>query len=62
MKKKPPLVQATAPREIWLQISDDAGDSAEPFPESHEGITWCQDSVLSCQVRYVREDLAKDKP
>lgn len=59
-----PLVQATAPREIWLQVSDDAEDKAEPFPENHDGITWCQDSVLSCEVRYVRADLAaaKDTP
>jgi hypothetical protein len=56
-----PLVQATAPREIWLQVSDDAEDKAEPFPENHDGITWCQDSVLSCEVRYVRADLAAAK-
>ena len=53
-----PLVQATAPREIWLQISDDAWDSAEPFPDGEVGITWCQDSVVACEVRYVRADLA----
>lgn len=52
------LVQATAPREIWLQISDEAEHSAEPFPTDHEGITWCQDSVLTCEVKYVRADLA----
>lgn len=51
------LTQATAPREIWLQISDDAGDSAEEFPKGTE-ITWCKDSVLACEVRYVRADLA----
>jgi hypothetical protein len=53
-----PLVQATAPREIWLQVSDE-DDHAEPFPADHEGITWCQDSVLSCEVKYVRADLAQ---
>ena len=58
-----PLAQATAPREIWLQISDEANDIGEPFPDDHEGITWCQDSVLSCEVKYVRADLAaKDAP
>lgn len=52
------LVQATAPREIWLQISDDRADCGEQFPADVDGITWCQDSVLGCEVRYVRADLS----
>lgn len=53
-----PLVQATAPREIWLEISDEQDDNGEPFPDDTEGITWCQDSALTCEVKYVRADLA----
>lgn len=52
------FVQATAPREIWLQVSDEADDNKEAFPDDHEGITWCQDSALMCEVKYVRADLA----
>jgi hypothetical protein len=52
------LAQATAPREIWLQISDEQDDNGEPFPDNTEGITWCQDSVLACEVKYVRADIA----
>jgi hypothetical protein len=60
MSKLTPL-QATAPRKIWLQISDDADHHTEPFPEDwhhNDSITWCADSVTACQVGYVREDLA----
>lgn len=55
------LVQATAPREIWLQVSDEAEHSAEPFPDDAE-VSWCADSVLACEVRYVRADLAQVQP
>jgi hypothetical protein len=57
MTKLTPL-QATAPRKIWLQISDDARHHAEPFPREAE-ITWCEDSVTACQVGYVRADIAQ---
>jgi len=49
---------ATAPREIWLQVSDEPRDAEDGFPADIEGITWCATSVLSEEVRYVREDLA----
>ena len=52
------LTQATAPREIWLQVSDSTGDSAEAFPDDTEGVTWCAESALLNEVRYVRADLA----
>jgi hypothetical protein len=51
-------LQRTAPERIWLQISDDADHKDEPFPYGEE-VTWCQDSVTSCQVEYVRADLAR---
>lgn len=57
--KKLTVLQSTAPREIWLQVSDEHRDNAEPFPDNTEGVTWCQDSVLACEVRYVRADLAE---
>ena len=57
--KKLTVLQSTAPREIWLQVSDEHQDNAEPFPKDAEGVTWCQDSVLACEVRYVRADLAE---
>ncbi len=52
------LLQATAPREIWLQVSDEPRDRDEVFPADVDGITWCATSVLSEEVRYVRADLA----
>ena len=57
--KKLTVLQSTAPREIWLQVSDEHQDNAEPFPKDAEGVTWCQDSVLACEVRYVRADLER---
>lgn len=60
--KRLPLVQATAPREIWLQVSDDAEHSAEPFPTDHDGIAWAKDAALMCAVPYVRADLAQAQP
>jgi hypothetical protein len=51
------LVTTTAPETIWLQVSDDELDCAEPFPsDDPEGVTWCATSVLSCEVKYVRAD------
>ena len=53
-------VAETAPERIWLQVSDLAEDNEEPFPvdgSTYEGITWCCDSVLDCEVQYVRADV-----
>lgn len=51
-------VTSTAPKRIWLQVSDDETDCREPFPVPNESMTWCEDSVLACQVEYVRADIA----
>lgn len=51
----------TAPETIWLQISDDEDNLNEPFPANEE-VTWCADSVLSAQVKYVRADLCRCPP
>ena len=53
----------TAPKEIYLQISDDGSDFHQPFPRgSGVEITWCEQSVLDCEVRYVRADLTPQQP
>lgn len=52
----------TAPKRIWLQVSDDFGDHNEPFPTRDElgnrEVTWCADSVGGTQIEYLRADLA----
>ena len=49
-------VTETAPKRIWIQISDEPEDCEESFQEPSEDMTWCQDSVLACEVEYVRAD------
>ena len=55
-------VTRTAPKTIWLQVSDDFGDHNEPFPTRDElgnrEVTWCADSVGGTQIEYLRADLA----
>ncbi|MGS3142155.1 hypothetical protein ACB274_06100 [Aeromonas sanarellii] len=55
-------VTRTAPKRIWLQVSDDFGDHNEPFPTRDElgnrEVTWCADSVGGTQIEYLRADLA----
>lgn len=50
----------TAPERIWLQVGDQSHYHSEPFPEHHDEVTWCSDSVVACEVPYVRADLAGD--
>ncbi|WP_279475311.1 ASCH/PUA domain-containing protein [Aeromonas veronii] len=47
----------TAPAHIWLQVGDQKEDSDYPFPEFHDEVSWCADSVVACEVPYVRADL-----
>lgn len=60
-RQKPPVTVTetirTAPERIWLQVGDSQGDSDYPFPEHHDEVTWCSDSVIACEVPYVRADL-----
>lgn len=55
-------VTRTAPKRIWLHVSDDFGDHNEPFPTRDElgnrEVTWCADSVGGTQIEYLRADLA----
>ena len=50
----------TAPARIYLQVSEDVESFNLPFPDScGDEITWCADSVLDCEVEYVRADVSQ---
>ncbi|MDF8330531.1 DUF3850 domain-containing protein [Aeromonas salmonicida] len=48
----------TAPERIWLQVGDQEHYHSEPFPRDTSEVSWCADSVVGCEVPYVRADLA----
>lgn len=48
----------TAPERIWLQVGDQSHYHSEPFPIDTSEVSWCADSVVGCEVPYVRADLA----
>ena len=53
-----PRAVKTASERIWLQVSDDAEHYNADFPASaDDAVTWCQDSVLACEIEYMRADL-----
>jgi hypothetical protein len=53
------LVVTTAPEKIYLQVTDDTFYRDETFPADYgDDITWCADSVVDCEVEYIRADLA----
>jgi hypothetical protein len=43
------------PEKIWLQADGQTFEEAQPYLDS---VTWCQDSVDSGDVEYIRRDLA----
>ena len=47
----------TAPERIWLQVGDQGHYHSEPFPSDTSEVSWCADSVIACEVPYVRADL-----
>lgn len=51
----------TAPERIWLQVGDQASDGDYQFPEHHDEVIWCADSVVACEVPYVRADLKEQQ-
>lgn len=53
------VLDKTAPERIWLQIDSDgcADDRDEPFPDDHDGVTWCSENIGGIEVEYVRADL-----
>lgn len=52
----------TAPERIWLQVGDQEHYHSEPFPSDTSEVSWCADSVMACEVPYVRADLASQVP
>ncbi|MGY3853428.1 hypothetical protein ACW5W8_11480 [Aeromonas aquatilis] len=52
----------TAPERIWLQVGDQSHYHSEPFPSDTSEVSWCADSVVGCEVPYVRADLAGKMP
>ena len=48
----------TAPERIWLQVGDQSHYHSEPFPSDTSEVSWCADSVIACEVPYVRADIA----
>lgn len=48
----------TAPERIWLQVGDQSHYHSEQFPTDTSEVSWCADSVMACEVPYVREDRA----
>ncbi|MBS2781687.1 hypothetical protein [Aeromonas salmonicida] len=52
----------TAPERIWLQVGDQEHYHSEPFPSDTSEVSWCSDSVVACEVQYVRADLARQVP
>jgi hypothetical protein len=49
----------TAPERIYLQVSDDHDHYNTEFVDAE--VTWCRDSVMACEVEYVRADVASRK-
>lgn len=52
----------TAPERIWLQIGDQSHYHSEPLPSDTSEVSWRADSVIACEVPYVRADLAATTP
>lgn len=50
-------VTRTAPERIWLQVGDQLHYHSEPFPSDTSEVSWCANSVMACEVPYVRADL-----
>lgn len=52
-------IQRTAPKRIWLVMSDDPSSETDAFPKNYgEEITWCEEQVTQFDVPYVRADTA----
>src|SRR5690606_41514957 len=47
---------------IWLQVGDQEHYHSEPFPRDTSEVSWCADSVVGCEVPYVRADLVATTP
>ena len=55
------ILTETAPRTIWLCVSDDEDDYELPYPELYAEdaeITWSTDQPVAVTVEYERKDIA----
>ena len=55
------ILTDTAPRTIWLCVSDDEDDNDKPYPELYAEdaeITWSTDQPVAVTVKYERSDIA----
>ena len=52
---KPPKVTGS-PEQIWLIYGDIDRDCTHAECSQHGDVTWCEDSVFSSDVKYVRAD------
>lgn len=50
------ILTESAPREVYLCISDEHEDEQQPFPHDCE-VSWAEHAALSTAVRYIRADL-----
>ena len=57
---KPNRVTLTAPKRIWLQVSNEKSDRDLPFYPC-ENVPWTAQRVLACEVEYIRADLVPAK-
>lgn len=49
----------TWPKQIYLQVDE---DEVHPFDECNLGeVTWCQDSVMGGEVKYIRADVVEEQ-
>jgi len=55
------ILTETAPKVIYLQVSDEVEDHDQEFPYVQDCVTWYSESVLNCEVKYIRADLVEDK-
>ena len=56
------ILTDTAPKRIFLCISDEPDDYDKPYPELYAEdaeITWSTDTPVAVTVEYVREDLSE---
>lgn len=56
------ILNDTAPKRIWLCVSDDTDDYDLPYPELYAEdaeITWSTDQPVAVTIEYVRADIAE---
>jgi hypothetical protein len=51
----------TWPEKIYLQVHDDDEEIPPYTDEYTEGVTWCEDSIMQCEIPYIRADLVTNE-